>query len=370
MPDIVRLFSLFVDARGLRAEFPVLSRLAYLNAGTDGPLATQAVAAAAHELERELEHGRTGTHFERRKQLTEELRGAYSTVLGCDPADVAITTCTTEGIAVTVGGLGLHAGDEILTSDEEHPGLLGALGAARSLNGVEVREVPLPQIAEAVGPRTRLVACSHVGWMSGLVAPAELAELDVPVLLDGAQGVGAIEVDVRALGCDAYAGAGQKWLCGPDGTGMLYVTPELRERLAVSRRGYGNLADPGAGLDAELHADARRFDSLALGAELLSCALSAIRVLEGAGWGELHERARELASRLAGLLPEHGREPAPRGETTLVSFSSTDPEAEREHLAENGVIVRNIPGRPWLRASVGAWNDDDDLDRLLGALST
>jgi L-cysteine/cystine lyase len=281
VPGIVRLFSLFVDARGLRAEFPVLSRLAYLNAGTDGPLPARAVAAATDELERELELGRAASHFERRKELTEELRAAYAAALGCEPVDVAVTTCTTEGIAVTVGGLGLGAGDEILTSDEEHPGLLGALGAARALDGVEIREVPLPQIAEAVGPSTRLVACSHVGWMSGLVAPAELAELDIPVLLDGAQGVGAVDVDVRALGCDAYAGAGQKWLCGPDGTGMLYVTPQLRERLAVSRRGYGNLADPGEGLDAELHEDARRFDSLALSAEALACALSAS---VGASW--------------------------------------------------------------------------------------
>jgi L-cysteine/cystine lyase len=368
--DALRVFSLAVDARGLRAEFPVLGRLAYLNAGTDGPLAARAAAAATEELQRELEQGRAQAHFARRKELTEELRGAYATALGCGTADVALTTCTTEGIAATVGGLGLGDGEEILTSDEEHPGLLGALGAARALNGVSLREVPLPLIAEAVGPRTRLVACSHVGWMSGLVAPPELAELEVPVLLDGAQGVGAIDVDVRALGCDAYAGAGQKWLCGPDGTGMLYVTPELRERLQVFRRGYGNLADPGAGLDAQLHDDARRFDSLALSAEALACALSAIRVLESSGWGAVHERGRALAQRLAELLVEHGRELAPRGDTTLVSFSSADPEAEREKLAENGVILRNIPDRPWLRASVGAWNDDDDLDRLLRALST
>jgi selenocysteine lyase/cysteine desulfurase len=359
-----------VDAPGLRAEFPVLARLAYLNAGTDGPLAARAARAATEELQRELEQGRAQAHFARRKELTEELRSAYAMALGCATADVAVTTCTTEGIAVTIGGLELSGGDEILTSDEEHPGLLGALGAARALNGVEVREVPLPEIAEAVGPRTRLVACSHVGWMSGLVAPAELAELDVPVLLDGAQGVGAVDVDVRSLGCDAYAGAGQKWLCGPDGTGMLYVTPELRERLQVTRRGYGNLADPNEGLDAQPHEDARRFDSLALSAEAVACALSAIGVLESAGWSSVHERGRMLATRLAELLVEHGRELAPRGETTLVSFTSSDPESEREQLAENGVILRNIPGRPWLRASVGAWNDDEDLDRLLRALST
>jgi L-cysteine/cystine lyase len=366
----MRLFSLLVDARGLRAEFPVLARLAYMNAGTDGPLAARAVHAATQELERELTDGRSHAHFARRKELTEELRVAYAAALGCAPADVAVTTCTSEGIAVTIAGLALGRGDEILTSDEEHPGLLGALGAARALGGAEIREVPLPQIAEAVGPRTRLVACSHVGWVSGLLAPAELAELELPVLLDGAQGVGAIDVDVHELGCDAYAGSGQKWLCGPDGTGMLYVSPALRARLSVSRRGYANLADPNAGLDAQLHEDARRFDSLSLGAETVAFAVAAIRVLESAGWDAVHERARTLAARLAQLLAERGRDPAPRGETTLVSFPSPDPEAERERLAENGVILRNIPARPWLRASVGAWNDDDDLDRLLRALST
>jgi L-cysteine/cystine lyase len=359
-----------VDASALRAEFPVLARLAYLNAGTDGPLPSRAVRAATEELERELAGGRAHAHFERRKDLTSELRAAYAAALGCDSADVAVTTCTTEGMALTIGGLALGKDDEILTSDEEHPGLLGALGAARALGGVQVREVPLPELADAVGPRTRLVACSHVGWMSGLLAPAELAGVDVPVLLDGAQGVGAIEVDVHSLGCDAYAGAGQKWLCGPDGTGVLYVSPRLRERLQVSRRGYGNLADPSAGLDASLHEDARRFDSLALSAEALACALAALRVLEQVGWRAVSERGRGLATRLTDLLAEHGRQPAPRSDTTLVSFESADPESERERLAENGVILRNIPGRPWLRASVGAWNDDDDLDRLMRALST
>ncbi len=364
-----QIFSAVVDFSRLRDCYPITSRLAYLNAGTDGPLPSVAVQAAHAELERELHDGRAKAHFERRTELTDALRLAYAGALGCDATEVALTTCTTEGMALTIAGLELAAGSEILTSDEEHPGLLGALSAARELRGVEIREVPLARIAEEVGPKTALVACSHVGWVSGSLAPAELSELDVPVLLDGAQGVGAVDLDVRALGCDAYAGAGQKWLCGPDGTGMLYVAPTLFERIKVSRRGYGNLADPSAGLDAALHEDARRFDTLSLNAETVAAALAAVTLLAETGWSAVHERARTLAARLAEQLAERGYETAPRGPSTLVSFTSVDPEGERERLAEAGIVLRNIPDRPWLRASVGAWNNEEDLERLLSALS-
>jgi selenocysteine lyase/cysteine desulfurase len=364
------IFSPIVDSSGLRAQFPVLERLAYLNAGTDGPLPAKAAAAAHAELERELSDGRAIAHFERRTELCDSLRAVYARALSCDPGDLSLTTCTTEGMAHVISGLELTAADEIVTSDEEHPGLLGALGAARELRGVTVREVPFADLASAVGPRTKLVACSHVGWVSGLLAPAELAEVDVPVLLDGAQGVGAVPVDVEALGCDAYAGAGQKWMCGPDGTGMLYLSGELRERLAVTRRGYGNLAEPNDGLDARPHEDGRRFDALSLNAETVACALAAAAIIEGAGWAAVHERARTLAARLVELLQEHGREVAPRASTTLVSFTSKDAVEERAALAEQGVVVRNIPDRPWLRASVGAWNDERDLERLVENLTT
>jgi selenocysteine lyase/cysteine desulfurase len=357
-----------VGIETLRKEFPVLEHLAYLNAGTDGPLPGAAAQAGAQELLEEVRKGRAGEHFERRHELADELRCSYARALGCDARDLALTTCTSEGLASVIEGLKLGAGDEILTSDEEHPGLLGGLSAARDLHGVSLRMAPFAEIADAVGPRTRLVACSHVSWMTGRVAPEALGELEVPVALDGAQGVGAVPVDVRSLGCDAYAGAGQKWMCGPDGTGMLYVTPALRERLGVSRRGYANLLDPGTGIDARLHEDGRRYDAFALSAEALATALAAAQVLERVGWAQVHERGITLAARLAELLEEAGRKTMPRGGSTLVSFASSDALAERARLAERGIVLRDIPDRPWLRASVGAWNDESDLERLLVGL--
>jgi L-cysteine/cystine lyase len=223
-------------------------------------------------------------------------------------------------------------------------------------------------VADAVEPRTRLVVCSHVSWVTGETAPAALADVDAPVILDGAQGVGALPVDVATLGCDVYAGSGQKWLCGSEGTGMLYVSPAFRERLAATRRGYLSYVDANAGLQAELHPDARRYDSPAIPAHDIANSVAAHEVLAAAGWDSVHARARELAARLAEMLAESGREVCPRGDTTLVAWRDDDAPATRERLAAAGVAIRDLPNRPLLRASVGAWNDESDLERLLAAL--
>src|SRR5262249_59054587 len=139
-----------------------------------------------------------------------------------------------------------------------HPGLLGPLTSLRTRRGVVVRAVPFADLADAVGPSTRLVACSHVSWVTGAVRPEGLAGLDIPVLLDGAQGVGAVPIDVASLGCAFYAGSGQKWLCGPVGPGMLWVSPARREPLAPVGTTYINLAHATAGLDSPPHPAPRR----------------------------------------------------------------------------------------------------------------
>jgi selenocysteine lyase/cysteine desulfurase len=356
-----------MDAAALRAEFPVLERFAFLNAGTDGPVPAAAVRAARGALEAQLADGRQRPHFDARFALQAELRTLYASVLGCAVEHIALKTSTSEGLGTVIAGLELGPGDEIVTSDSEHPGLIGPLVAARS-RGAAVRAVPLRDVADAVSARTTLVACSHVSWVTGERAPAALAEVGVPVVLDGAQGVGAVPVDVRALGCAAYAASGQKWLCGSDGTGMLYVEPAFAERVRVLTPSYVSFEDAHAGLDAGLQADARRFDTASLSREAAAFSLAATRVLEAAGFEAVHVRAAELAGLLADELAGHRLTVAPRDATTLVAWESPDPAAARERLADAGVIVRDLPGTPYLRASVGAWNDESDLERLLAAL--
>jgi L-cysteine/cystine lyase len=355
-----------MDAAALRAEFPVLERLAFLNAGTDGPVPAAAVRAARGALESELIAGRYSPHFDARFTLQAELRELYARVVHCEVSDLSLQTSTSEGLATVLAGLDLGPGDEIVTSDSEHPGLIGPLLAARA-QGATIRPVPLRDVADAVTASTTLVACSHVSWVTGEFAPAALAELEIPVILDGAQGAGAVPVDVKALGCAAYAAAGQKWLCGSDGTGLLYVEPEFGERVRAVGPSFINFADHHAGFDATLHADARRYDTASLSREATAFSLAATRVLDGAGFDAVHARAAALAAQLAQALAERGCTVAPRGATTLVTWEDADPPATRQRLADAGVIVRDLPGTHYLRASVGAWNDERDLDRLLSA---
>jgi selenocysteine lyase/cysteine desulfurase len=358
-----------MDAAALRAAFPVLQRSAYLNAGSCGPLPAAAVRAMSDMVERGAADGRAGGYFQEMLDLRERLRAAYAGLVGGETDDVALTTCTSEGIVRVLAGLDLRPGDEVLTSDEEHPGLLGPLGAALEQRAIDVRAVPFDALPGAVGPQTRLVACSHVSWVSGRLAP-DLSGLDVPVLLDGAQGIGAVPVDVGALGCAFYAGSGQKWLCGPVGTGMLWVSPRWSERLLATGPTYLNLSEPAAGLEAVPHAGAARHDTSAQSPESTSAAAAALAVLAEFGWDAVHERAAALAAALADALAERGLEVTPRDRTTLVSWRDRDgdPAATRAVLEDAGVLVRDLPRTDLLRASVGAWNDEADLERLLTAL--
>jgi L-cysteine/cystine lyase len=361
-----------MDLAALRAQLPVLERVAYLNAGSVGPMPRAAAAAVEADLRLQLAHGRGGrAHFEHAQALAARLRARAAALLGCESWELALTGATTDGVNAVLAGLDLEPGDEILTSDEEHPGLLAPLAMARERRGVEIRVVPFEEVPDAVGPHTRLIACSHVSWVSGRVADTEaLAAGAAPVLLDGAQGLGAIAVDVHALGCEYYAASGQKWLCGPIGSGYLYVREDLIDGLSPAWPAYGTLSDPLRALDLPLVDGAARFDGGFPPSHQTAWALAAIDVLEDAGIEALHGRAAALAAQLADGLAAQGVIVAERGPSTLVSWRADDPATEAARLLDAGFLVRDLPGTPYVRASAGGWTSEDEIERLVAAAAT
>jgi L-cysteine/cystine lyase len=356
------------DPAQFRAQFPVFERTAYLNAGTEGPLPRQAGDAVNERIELELTRGRCGMDYMTSvRELATQLREAYARVLRCEPTSVALTGSTTDGVNTVLAGLDLRPGDEIVTSDEEHPGLLGPLARAKRLHGIDIRIVPFAELPGEAGPKTRLIACSHVSWVGGKVVDHEaLAGTGVPVLLDAAQSIGAVPVDVKALGCAFYAASGQKWLCGPEGSGCLYVREDQLDELTVPWPGYSSFADPHNPLSSPPAEHAARFDHGFPPGMRSAWALASISVLESAGWEWVHTRAADLAVQLAERLAAHGLDVATRGRSTLVSWKARngDADAEVTRLAEAGFVVRSIPSHGYLRASVGAWSSEDELEQL------
>jgi L-cysteine/cystine lyase len=347
----------------LRAQFPVLERLAYLNAGSNGPVPQAALDAVSESLRWQATEGRGDkAHFEETANRIDHLRARIAALLGCETAELALTGSTTDGVNATLNALDLGRGDDVLTSDEEHPGVLAPLAALRDRRGVKVRMVPFAELAGEVRPDTRLVACSHVSWKTGLVVDYEaLAATDALVLLDGAQGLGAVPTRVAELGCDFYAASGQKWLCGPNGIGYLYARAELARALPSPWPNYGVLADSSRPFELPLHPDARRFSIGFPAPHHVEWAIAALDVLERPGLEAVHARGGELAERLAARL---ANQVTPRGASTLVSWHDPDPEAAVERLRSEGFVVRNLPRTPYVRASTGAWNSEDEIERL------
>ena len=353
----------------VRASFPVLERLAYLNAGTVGPLARSTYEALVDGDRREFEEGRGGRpYFEWMMSVREELRAALAGVIGVAPELVAPTTSTTEGCNIVVAGLALRPEDEVVTTDVEHFGLLGPLHASGArVRVARVRDLPADQALDAIlaetGPRTRLVALSHVAWTTGHVLPVrELKEaVTAPVLVDGAQSVGAIPVDASPF--DFYTVSGQKWLCGPSPTGGLYVADP--ERLGVAVPSYFSQASYDDDGSFEPKPGAARFDpgwippGFAAGLEAAIAAAPPWRF----------ERAAEIARRCRELLAQRFDVVTEPGHATLVSFRPDgDAEALVGRLLERGVVVRDLPRTGWVRVSCGYWTSEDDLERLVAAL--
>ncbi len=230
---------------------------------------------------------------------------------------------------------------------------------------VVVVEPEPERILAAVTPRTRLIAVSHVLWTTGAILPVDelRAESGLPILVDGAQSVGVLSVDASAI--DFYTVSGQKWLCGPEGTGALVVKDP--DALRIARPSY--LSQDGYELDGQFtpKEGAARFDPNVTPAAATAGLRAAIAAVPE--WG--YEHAATMAERFRDALAERGCDVvAPEERATLVSWrAAADESAEIvARLAEAGVIVRDLPGRGLIRASVGWWSNEDDLERLLAAL--
>jgi selenocysteine lyase/cysteine desulfurase len=330
---------------------------------------------------RELETNPTFIGYGAQEHAMDEVRAKAAAFLGAKPDEIVLTRSTTDGLNWVAQGLGLGAGDRVLTTDQEHPGGRSCWDYLARKHGVVLDVVPIPPdrsdaasivtgFAGRLTPRTRALSFSHLLSSTGLRMPvAELCALARTVgavaVVDGAQAAGGIAVDVKALGCHVYATSGHKWLLGPKGTGLLYLSDDLAGRvdpiaLQGGRAAYSSSSGvsniPGV---------------LGLGA--------ALDYLSAIGLARIEAHNLSLRNRLFASLPKVKRlrvvSPAPGPQASpLITFElpqGVDSRALQLRLLEkHQVMVKVVPGQ-WLnghRLSTHLFNSEADADVAVAAL--
>jgi L-cysteine/cystine lyase len=384
----------FTDSAWIRSQLPATEALAYLNTGTHGPLPTRTNEVMAAAAAAELRDGRASmqAYMEFRDRAA-ALRGMLAGALGADQAEIALTRSTTEGMNIAIWGLDWKPGDVVVTTTVEHGGALIPLYQLHRRHGVTIEfadaasgepDEVMASMESAIRPGVKLVVVSHVAYGTGSVLPLrEIAALahhrGALVLVDGAQSVGATEVDFHALGADFYAFPGQKWLCGPEGTGGLYVSAAAMELLQPTYVGFGTMDhekyrpnDPGSFevVDTAARYEAGTFYRPAI----RGLAASLSWLCEDIGLSVIYERIRGLREHCVGRLSELDgvRLMAPASALAgLVAFRHPDLDPAKcvAYLAEHQVSIRSIPDNGALRLSCGFYNTPVEIDRAVGLVA-
>ncbi len=371
-----------MDWERWRREFPIALDTVHLNHAGVSPISTR-VATAIRRFTEEALH-LNPAFYKRWESGCEAVRHSFARLLGAQASEIAFVKNTSEAISLVASGLDWRSGDNVIALDGEYPSNVYPWWSLRRW-GVETRMLAcergrfgIDAIAALIDRRTRVLAVSFVDWNSGartdLRKLGELCrERDVLLCVDGIQGVGALQVDVEAMGIDCLAVGGHKWLLAPEGCGGLFVSRRVIARLQSVLHGWKSVtaADTYLPYHFNPRPDAAKFEpgsppqlgTLALGA--------AIDLLLEIGPAHIERRILELTQSLATRLRAVGAEvlsPWGEGERSgIVVFRlGNDPQALAAELNRKGFIVRCRGGG--IRVAPHFYNNEEDLDRLLAAL--
>ncbi len=366
-----------MDPRDLRADIPALQEAAYLNFGAHGPSPEFVVEAASEML---ADHEFNSGHADPYKTAFasyDDARERIAALIGADPAEVALTESTTDGINRIATAIDFEPGDVVVRTDLEHPA--GVLPWQQLKDeGVEVRvvettdgRVDIDAYTEAVAD-ARLVCFSAVTWTHGTLLPVEqlvdiAADAGAFTLVDAVQVPGELSIDVHEWGADAVAAAGHKWLLGPWGSGFLYVDREAAGDLVPAAVGYRSVTDP-TGDEIEYKAGAKRFEIGTTSPAPHAGLIDAIDAIDSVGVDTITDRIETLTDRLKAGVPDDALLSPQAHESGLVTVSVDDPEAVVERSAEDDIVIRSLPHPDAIRVSVHAVSTAAEMDAVIEML--
>jgi L-cysteine/cystine lyase len=373
-----------------RQLFPALVNKSYFNYGGQGVLAEPTLTAIVEAFEYVQRSGPFGLRVNAwTNQVAQQARQQLAKLLEVDAGNISLTEDVTVGCNIALWGMPWQAGDHILLTDCEHPGVIASIQEIQRRYGVTSTTAPLLMAADArallvqhLTPATKLVVISHVLWNTGQILPlAEIMQTvkaynpEIRVLVDAAQSVGMMPLNLIELGVDFYAFTGHKWCCGPEGVGGLYVSNDARSILKPTFIGWRSL-DGEAAAGGGFLADGRQYE-VATSAYPLYAGLAEALVTQDrcAGMPERYRQVTELSAylwnglnKLPGVkcwLPE-----APQ--TGLVSFQLAAGGHDRvvQKLEIQGIFLRTLFFPDCIRACVHYLTTYEEIDTLLSALKS
>lgn len=379
-----------------RQQFPALVNKAYFNYGGQGAMPNSALSAIQQAQVYIQQSGPFSQTVNRWVvQESQQTRAVLAAELGVSTDTISLTEDVTVGCNIALWGIDWRSGDHLLLSDCEHPGIVAAAFEIGRRFGVEVSFCPLMAtlnqgdpvevIATHLRPTTRLLVISHILWNTGQVLPlAEIMQLChtrpavVRVLVDAAQSVGMMPLELEAMQVDFYAFTGHKWLCGPAGIGGLYVSDEAGSELMPTFIGWRGISKNAIGQPTGWQPDGQRYEIATSDYALYSSLRAAIDIHQQ--WGDAtarHQRILQLSQRLWQQLSQIStihclRTAAP--ESGLVSFQVGDrtPISHNQlvhRLESQNFLLRTILDPTCVRACIHYLTTEAEIDRLSAAIA-
>lgn len=385
--------------RWVRLQPVIEPHLAFLDTAVGAPTWRSAMAHEYRAREAQSLQIAPWSRGERWIQETNRLAARVAAFVGCDPDEIVFTRGAGEALGLVANGLDLSAGDEIVTTSLEHPAALSPWLVLARRRGIVVKQIALPTplngperalgaFAGAMTERTKVLCFSHVQYADGAVLPVkELCQLarqrGLITVVDGAQALGMLQLDVRSLGCDFYAASFHKWLGGSHGTGMLYIRRDMLDRLwPVAPRGLDAspaIAFPAAaigneGVGAALHKFGNALPTLW---PALRGAEAAMDFQQHVNRARIEARIRELAiyarlrlQQLPGIELLTPSAPGLWAGLLTMRFASRAAAELGAALARNQRVYVGVLAWPGseqgaLRASFNIFNTHEEIERLV-----
>ena len=387
----------------MRELCPALLNKTYFNYGGQGPMPTPSLEAIQASWRRIQELGPFTTDvWPFIGAEVSSTRRRLAQLCGVAPHRLALSENVTSGCVLPLWGLPFVAGDRLLISDCEHPGVVAACVELARREGLEIDTLPVQQLRgdqpstdagvmdaleQSLTPRTRLVVLSHLLWNTGQIMPiTAVAERlaqhpQSPYLLvDAAQSFGQIPVQQAAAAADIYAFTGHKWACGPEGLGGVALSERVLEQGQPTVIGWRSLRDESkADLSSSdpFHHDSRRFEVATSCVPLMAGLRCSLDLLEQEGssearLGRILQLSRDLwgtLEQLPGVSPLLEVPPA----SGLVSFQLSKGPACGEvvkQLGSQGLWIRDLADPACLRACTHVTTGGKEIETLVEAIGT